>query len=326
MRLHNLKAFHKHLSDSAPHHLCRAYYIAIGDDFERSQAIESVLALLPGTPSRFRGSECSIVDLLDAMQSLSLFGGEPIVVLDEVEKLTKAPLQQLCEGLNFSSGYIVFGARSKSSLAQIIEKEGVVLDMLDEKPWEKEKRLAGLLVERAKRAGKSLTPDGAGLLLEHLGIDAALLDSEVDKLICYVGDGTHIGREEIMKLTPISRTASLWQMAEEVVWEGHEFTGVDSSSFPVLVAALRNQLHIGLVLATLIAEQRPSDQWSAYLPKLWPKMLEKRSSQAARLGSDYFRKGLDRLFDVELLSRTGSTQLRALLDSFRALLGRVDGR
>lgn len=317
MKYQNLKSFQKHLASAAPHNLCRMYLIAIHDDFERTKAIEAILSYLVTPPTRFSGVDCNLRDCLDAMQSMTLLG-ESIVVLDEVEKIPKKQLQTLCDHIGMPAGYVLFGARSKTALAPIVEKEGVVLDLLDEKPWDKEKRLAEQLNDRAKNAGKRLAPDAAPLLFERLGVDPALLESEIDKLICYVGDRPTIAREDILHISPASRTSTLWQTAEEVVWEGGEFPSMDATAFHGLIPALRNQLHLGLTLATLIEEKCPSDQWNKYLPKLWPKTLEKRSSQAAQLGAPYFRKGLEKLFDIELLSRTNSTQYRALLDLFRA--------
>lgn len=318
MRYQNLKSFQKHLASAAPHHLCRLYLIAIADDFERTKALELVLSYIAVPANRFSGVDCNLRDCFDAMQSMSLLG-ESVVVLDEVEKLSKKQLETLVSSLNAPAGYVLFGTRSKAaSLAALVEKEGVVLDLLEEKPWDKEKRLSEQLIERAKNAGKRLAPEVAPLLIERLGVDPALLESEIDKLICYVGDRGSISREDILAISPASRTSTLWQTAEEVVWEGGEFLSIDSAAFHGLIPALRNQLHLGLALATLIEERCPSDQWSKFLPKLWPKTLEKRSSQAARLGSAYFRKGLEKLFDIELLSRSSSTQYRALLDLFRA--------
>jgi DNA polymerase-3 subunit delta len=320
MKYQNLKSFQKHLSSAAPHNLCRVYLVAMADDFERTKVLDQILSYLVNSPTRFSGADCSPLEVLDAMQSLTLLGGDPIVVVDEVEKIAKKQVQMLCDHLNFSSGYALFGTRSKTPLAALAEKEGVVLDLLDEKPWDKEKRLAEQLAERAKNAGKRLGADGAQLLFERLGSDPALLESEIDKLICYVGDKPAITREDILQLSPASRTSTLWQTAEEVVWEGGEFPSLDSTAFHGLIPALRSQLHLGLSLSTLIEEKCPSDQWNRFLPKLWPKTLEKRSSQAARLGAPYFRKGLDKLFEIELLSRTNSAQYRALLDLFRAYL------
>lgn len=318
MRYQNLKSFQKHLTSAAPHNLCRLYLIAIQDDFERIKTLNAILSYLAPLPTRFSGSDCELREVIDAMQSQSLLAEEAVVLLDEVEKLSKKQLQTLGDCLMTFTGYLLLGSRSKVALANTVEKEGIVLDLLEEKPWDREKRLAEQLADRAKSAGKVLSPDGAALLLERLGTDAALLESEIDKLICYVGERSSLNWEDIQQITPASRTSTLWQTAEELVWEGRELPLIDTSAFHGLIPALRSQLHLGLTLATLIEEKCPADRWSRYLPKLWPKTLEKRSSQAARLGSLYFRKGLEKLFEIELLTRTNSTQYRALLELFRA--------
>ncbi len=318
MKYQNLKSFQKHLASAAPHHLCRIYLVSVSDDFERAKVIDLILSYISIPASRYSAADCDLRDCLDAMQSLSLLG-ESVVVLDEVEKLSKKQLELLGNRLSSPAGYVLLGSRSKTAqLTAVVEKEGVVFDLLEEKPWDKEKRLAEQLVERAKNAGKRLSPEAAPFLIERLGADSALLESEIDKLICYTGERPLIGREDILAISPASRTATLWQTAEEVIWERGEFPVLDSSAFHGLIPALRNQLHLGLSLSTLIEEKCPSDQWSRYLPKLWPKTLEKRSSQAASLGTAYFRKGLEKLFEIELLSRSNSTQYRALLDLFRA--------
>ncbi len=323
MRYNNLKSFQKHLASAAPSHLSRVYLIAIADDFERSKVIDSILAyvLTPdSSPSRFLGGESDARDILDAIQSPNLFAGESVVVLDEAEKLPKKNLLFLVDSIGTAfNGLFLIGARSKTALSTEIEKEGVVLDMTDEKPWDKEKRLAEQLAERAKNAGKRLDPAAALLLFERIDKDAALLENEIDKLICYTGDRSAIGKEDVLAISAASRTASLWQTAEEVVWEGK--TGsFDANSFHAAIPSIRSQLQLGLVLSTLIEENTPSDQWSSYLPKIWPKTLEKRSSQAAQLGSRYFQKGLEKLFEIENLSRSGPVQFTALLDLLRVYL------
>lgn len=316
MKYQNLKSFQKHLASAAPHNLCRMYFVGIADDFERSQVLDSILTLI-ATPdasiTRVSGNEIVLRDLFDAMQSPSLFSGAPIIVLDEAEKLSKKQMEALLECPVY--GYLLIGSRTKAAtLANGVEKEGVVLDLTDEKPWDREKRLAELLVERAQNAGKRIAPDALSLLFERLDKDLSLLETELDKLICYVGDQQAIIRDDVLRITAASRTATLWQTAEEIIWENGDIPAVE---FHGLVPALRSQLHLGLTLATLIETKCPADQWSAFLPKIWPKTLEKRSSQAARYGSAYFKKGQEALYEIELLSRSSSTQYRALLDLFR---------
>lgn len=320
MKYQNLKSFQKHLSSAAPHNLCSLYLALVKDDFERGKVMDKISSFFPDPPNYLSCSQAVLRDCLDALRSISLFG-ESLTILDEVEKLSKADLMVLLEHLKETTGYVILGSRSKvESLASFVEKEGVVFDLLDEKPWDKEKRVVDLIVEQLQNADKKLAPGGSDLLLERVGLDWALLTTEVDKLICYLGDRSTVSLQDIVNLCPVSKTATLWQTAEEVIWEGEEFGSFDSSSFHGMIPALRGQLHLGLCLATLIEEKRPSSEWGQFLPKLWPKTLEKRSSQAARLGSTYFRKGLERLLDIEILSRSDSTQYMALICLFKAHL------
>jgi DNA polymerase III delta subunit len=175
------------------------------------------------------------------------------------------------------------------------------------------------LTLRAKNAGKKLDAEVPSLLIERLGLDWATLVSETDKLICFVGTSrSEITKDDVLLLSPSSKGATLWQIAEDVIWEKGSFPPIDSTLFHGLVPALRAQLHLGLSLATLIEQKVSSDKWSIYLPKLWPKTLEKRSAQAAGMGSEMFKKGLEKLLYIELKSRNNSTQYKSLLDLFRA--------
>lgn len=320
MKYQNIKAFEKHLASAAPHNLCRAYLIAIGDDLERKKALHSLAKILvpPGdSEQRYSGSDAEVRHVTDALQSPNLFGGEPVVVVDECEKWGKKEAEALSDFLERGafSGYLLLGARGKTPLSKAVEKIGVVLDLSEEKPWDKEKRLAEGLNERAKLHGKRLASDAAPLLFERIGSDPAVLECELDKLICYVGDRPTIERSDIFRIGSASKTHTLWQMAEEMVWENG--LPCDASSFHGLVPSLRSQLSLGLKLATLFEAGVPQEEWSRHLPKMWPRALEKRREQAIKKGASYFRKGLDLLFKIELLSRTGSGQEEALLDLFR---------
>ncbi len=61
-------------------------------------------------------------------------------------------------------------------------------------------------------------------------------------------------------------------------------------------------------------------EWRAYFPKIWPKALEKKGELSGKFGTAYFRKGLDLLFHIELLSKSVSLPTEALLDYFRIKL------
>jgi hypothetical protein len=95
---------------------------------------------------------------------------------------------------------------------------------------------------------------------------------------------------------------------------------MDPAAFHSIIPSLRSQLEMGLKISELLAADTPRGEWAAFLPRAWPKMLEKRSAQAMKLGRSFFKNGLDLLFQIELLSRTGAGREGALLDLFRMRL------
>ncbi|MBS0626490.1 MAG: hypothetical protein JSS32_10620 [Verrucomicrobia bacterium] len=323
MKYQNVKAFQKHLESAAPHHLSRVYLIAVPDDFERRRILDSIVSLLlaPDQPVfRLSAAEASLSELFTAIDSPSLFGPEPIGLIDELEKLTKKNGQGLIDLISRpqSSGYLILGSRTKSPFYSAAEKAGVILDLSDEKPWEKEKRFTEHLIDRAKQTGKRLAPDVPALLFERIDKEIALLEKELDKLICFVGEKSTIDKNDVLQISASNRSHTLWQIAEEMVWEGGDPDSIDTSSFHGLIPSLRSQYQMGFKIATLIEANTEYSEIGKRLPKVWPKTLEKRISQAARFGSAHFKKGLDLLFRLDLLSRSGSTDLAALLDFFRA--------
>lgn len=318
MRYHNFRAFCKHLQSAAPDHLCRYYFVAVEDDYERKMAVSAVLSYFPKSSIvRLSGTSVCCRELIELLFSPSLFGGESLVFLDDADKVGKKEIQTLSSLMSSASpcGYFLSASRSKTILSSTFEKVGVVLDLIDEKPWDKEKRLTEQVGERVARAGKRIAADALALLFERLGMDAAFLDSEIDKLVCFIGEKPMIERSDVFRVSAL-REKQVWQMVEEIVWEGGAYF-IDASFFHTLIPALRSQFQTGLKILDLLDQATPRDQWSLYLPRIWPKMLEKRISQVMRLGRIYFLRGLELLFDVECLSRTGSTREHALLDFFR---------
>ncbi len=324
MRYTQLSAFHKHLASAAPQNLCRLYLIVCADAFERKSALDALLsyAAADALVVRYVGSETPVREILDALNSPRLFGGEPIVVVDEVDKkLHDALSSWFKEPPAF--GYLFLGAKGKIS-ASFAETHGVVLDLTEEKPWEKEKRLAEKLHQMAKSAGCRLSPDAASLILERVEGDAALIFHEMEKLICYAADKQEITRGDVEALCKSSRNFTLWQIADDLIWErvfranGSELS--DPSFFHGLIASLRQQLTLGMKMCQLKGAGVPFGEWRSHFPKIWPKALEKKAEISGRLGAAYFHRGLELLFQVELLSKSGGPATDALLDYFRIKL------
>jgi DNA polymerase-3 subunit delta len=321
MRYTNIKGFEKHLAASAPHQLCRIYLIQSADDFERKRSLDAVLTYVspPGSfPVRFYGGDATVQSVIEALDSPCLFSMQSTVVVDDADKKL---LDELAPHFKEPrAGYLLIGSRQKAS-ARWVEMHGVVLDLTEEKPWEKDKRWIEELHGKAKAADKRLSPDAALWMIERMERDAAVLASEMDKLLCYCAQKPVIERADVEQICSASRTHTLWQIADDFVWSqtyrADSADMRDSGFFFGLLASLRQQFMIGLKMHDLKARKVPVSDWAACFPKIWPKILEKKIQISERFGFNYFRGGLDGLFEIELLAKNSSVPLDALFDFFR---------
>ena len=315
MRYTNLKSFERHLLSSAPHHLSHIYVVMSTDDFERKKIITHILSYLQGTKTIFSGNGEELPQILEALTTQSLFDREPILFLEEGEKnLLTTLAKELKQGLSF--GFLLIGTRCKEG--SLFERQGVILDLLGEKPWEREKRWTEQLQERAKASGKRLSLDAIAWMMEHLEPSYAVLSQELDKLLCFCAEKETIERADIETIGIKNRSTALWTLAEEIIWE-RKFRLPEweiRDSFHPLLAQVRNQLFLGAKMHELHQQSVPFSEWNSYFPKLWPKLLEKRAQSIHHLGPTYFQKGIDLLFQIDLLSKSSPVPLEFLYDLF----------
>ncbi len=304
MRYQNLSPFIKHLQNAYPHHLASAYLIVSANEYERNQIIDRVLEFLPAAKRarRFRG-EFSIEKMLLEASSLSLFDNERWVVADFSKEISKKDGERL---LAISGCRWIIGASSKHPLLSFFDKEGVVLDLFEEKKWDKEKRLLERLLERIKNGEKEIRPDVAASFLTMLQPELAFVDSECDKLITYVGDRLQITLEDITAITASSQLSTLWQVAEDMVYRKLSrkgFACIDAVAAPLFFSILRNELRNGYKIRLLLEKNEPL---APHFPKMWPKMLERKKELALGRDPSYFPRALTRLFSLELRYKNGS--------------------
>lgn len=319
MRYQNLSSFEKHLESAGPNLLCRVYLIISSDAKVRKELIQQVIRAINPDPmdvDHFSGEKENI---FDALMSPSLFGNEPVVVIDPVDALKKKQaddLKQVFQKVQF--GFLLLGAEKKPNFTKEIEKEGVILDLSLEKPWDKERRLVETLVQMAAKERKKLSFDTAQFLVQRVGSDLSVLEQELFKVSCFVGEREQILPKDIEAMTEEALQQTLWKVAEEIVWEG----ALREEEIPAhgLIFSVRSQLQMGLKIISLLERRASLSDWSSALPRVFPKTLEKRKAQAHRLGKTYFQKGLEALYKLEVDSRASSTNIESLFDLFQTKL------
>lgn len=299
--------------------MSRVYWISIPHDYERAQVVEEVLSLVaPNLGNLQKWTELDLKSLGNHLESVSLFGDEPIAVLENAEALLKADIASLEKLIPKDFGILICSAKGKSPFSSVVEDVGVVLDLLTEKPWDREKRIQQTLIAFVQKEGKTIAPNALSALLEASDLEEGILQREIEKLLCYVGEKGQITIDDVGAVCRPSKAFAVWQTAEKVVWEKRGT--LEEAHFHELIPALRAQLQIGLKISHLLRENAPQEEWSAFLPRVFPKTIEKRMGEAGRLGARYFTVGLKTLFEIEVASRSGSSHLGALLDFFHCTL------
>ncbi|MCB1117365.1 MAG: hypothetical protein KDK50_02155 [Chlamydiia bacterium] len=318
MKFQNFSAFGKHLREAFPHNLSQCFALIVPKADERESAACHLISVLQKADPKLKVYKTLDFDkTLLEIQENSLFGDLPLVYLDEVESLNKKQWQELILAIkSLPSGVrlILAGANAKAcpTLSTEVKDALVMLDLSAEKPWDREKRIAEQLMQRASENGKTMERACLDYLFQAIGPELGLLEQALEKLICYSGEASHIDLKAAHKLVRPSKEQSLWQVAEKLIWDKVLPRRVESNDFPMLIGALRYQLELGLCM-TLTPEQ---------LKERFPTLRDRSLSkfQNYRYPAQYFERALRALYTSERAFKNGVSDGSLCFDLFAGKL------
>lgn len=333
MKYQNIDTFNKYLNISFPNNVPNLFFVISKEDFERSKIIDSITCFFPRNNffaiSRYSAEDNNAQEVIANLNSLSLLGDKPVVVLDEVELYKSKDLQLIVSYLkdNKLKSYCVLAARDKKSLLTLfseVDKRGVILDVSQEKTYEKEKRLSSFITERFAQNKKSISIEARDLILTLIGLDMCMLQNEIDKISLFVGSKTNIEKEDVEAICSSLGTMTPWQIAEKIIFEEDPFIVnlekdyyIDASFFQSLITALRYNLQEGYKVSSALEKNLNLNE---LFMSTNAKILEKRKSMAKIHGSEFFKEALKELFEIDLLSKSGMSSYLFLIDLFRIKL------
>ena len=331
MKFPSIAAFDKHLKEAYPDHLAPIFLIITPDEYERRKNIDKIKSLIQKKDATVRivslsGLEDPLEQVKGELLTPSLWGGLTLVIYEAVDKVkNNAELGSLFA--QFPPGvHLVLAAsgfKAVSELYQKGKKEIVALDMGDEKPWEKERRLQEWLVSAARVEQKILNSDVVHYLMQHLGPDLATLDQELAKLICFVGDKPRIELEDAKAICGTRDLFTGWQLAEKIVWDRAASLGEKLSDMGFLfpfIGQLRYHLQLGYRLAELIESKATPGDIKHHFPSLRPQQIEKFTAGAKARKPIFFHRGLEMLYNLEFASKSSPLDIAVLFDLFQAKL------
>jgi DNA polymerase III delta subunit len=247
------------------------------------------------------------VECLNELSGFSLFKSQRALYLEDIDKLSKMQSDALlaaCKQLPSDISLCLQASSSKGVMTAELEKLGPVVKFAEKKPWEKMDRLVQEVIEKARQAQITFHPQAARAFIEAVGTQAPIVQTELDKLICYVMDSKEIQVEHVNKICTGMSHESIFELFEAICFkqtrqalEVLQALYQEGSNPLALLAALRSQVTLHLKML-LLMETQP-DQLTISFPYLKGKMLEKKRGMLRGMGEGGLKRFQDLLFDAE---------------------------
>lgn len=289
------------------------------DKEEIRRALASLLKHKEGALVSFYPENFSTQTFLQEVETLPFLSQHKKVVVHEIEQLDEEAKEAICHFIEHPNRWIslyltALSLSAQSKLAKLMEKRGKVRRFREEKPWEKEKRLAEWLVHEAKGEGVKLSLQAATALAK--GVDHQMLNSEIEKLICYVGEKKEITLDAIRAVSIPIHHETLWQLGDAIFARqtasaltiGKILLQEGMTIFPLL-ANLRSQFQTGI---EIVQDRAP--------PYLKGRLLEKKQGILKNYGMQRLQQGLLLLFETEIQAKSSTIEPSLLLEILLAKL------
>lgn len=322
MKYNNLRAFEKHLEEASSVHFSPIYLVVAKDAFERSSAVDCLLKhLLKGQKNSELGVKTFDEDhlvlnqLLDELLTATLFSARKVVVVKFSDTLT-AQLRSSLEGklekivpetiLVMAMGSI----NHSTNFYKRLEKAGVVLEIPESKPWEREKSLSDWVVSRLNLSGKRIHPDACQILVKQVEGDLAFLHNELEKLLCYIGDRQEITLNDIRAICTNANVETVWQLGEAVFRRDaaaalriSKALLSDGTNLIGFLRQLRGQFQTEFQICSTLAAGGTSQDVMQLFPYMKGAILDRHMRLAQEYGIAGFKKGMQQIDAVELMAK-----------------------
>jgi DNA polymerase-3 subunit delta len=319
MRHQHPRTFTKHLEASAPDHFASVYVFAAKEPLERRWGFEQLKkAVFKSCPQldfqSFGGENNSFKAFLMALDMPPLLKSKRLLFFSDLHLLPKESLERLGAALEKLDPLTLVALTTESLAKQapfqkIIEKQGVILELGEEKPWERQKHRVEWLMQAASELKLQAALEALELLAQGAPPHWIGLMSEWDKLITYtIGEQT-ITAEHVKRICCLTPQITPWALGEaildldfkksmsqmaQLLWQGEAFIA--------LLRQLRGQLTQSLHLLSLAGAglgEKIEQKW----PYLKGGLLQKQISAARKYGPQQLIRALEIIDKIEFKAK-----------------------
>lgn len=257
--------------------------------------------------TRFAGSDAQLSTVSDELRTVSMWGDRRLVLVENADPFVtacRAQLEKLVENPPKKSVLVldVDSWPKTTRLAKQVAAKGLDVDCSDLKG----PQLLKWLQESAKETyGQSISREAAAMLIELVGEDLAMLDTELAKLASYVGAEGKIDVGHVKTLVGGWRMETTWAMADAVRDDdlGFALSALDqlltAGEAPMKLSGGINHVFKKFAVATDLARSSNLEQ-ALRQAQVFPQAVGASQSYLRRLGRSKAEKILQKLLTTDM--------------------------
>lgn len=324
MKFTQLKVFESYIRETEPGKSGNIYLILGKDSFERKACVDLLIEhLLKGEKSPhlalkvFQGGQLEMDAMMEELNALPFFSDKRLVIVQNTDELSKKELLQIeayFERPNPTLCLILSATAfaATTNFYKKAEKAGVLLDIAEEKPWEKEKTMREWIMMKVAAQGLRIDPQAVQLLLKQIGTDQAFLHSELEKLFCYIGERKEISSQDIAAITASVNLENSWQLCDAIF--SRNAAGAlriakallsDGTAFLGLLRQIRTQVQTDYQIFGILSQGGGAAEVTKQFPYMRGQILDRHMQAARGFGAERFKKAMLAIDETESLAKNG---------------------
>lgn len=330
MKYKEWTSFFKHLEEaSLKGHLSTVYALFGAGESDRNYIASKIFSYFtrgekPITFFRFSAGETPYTKIHEQLITPSLFGDQALIFVDGIEKWKKEEIEELICYLAHPCffSFLILGSSQAKLMQELYgkgKKEMIVLDLCQEKPWEKLQRLRAWSEVLLQHTPHKFSQDAIQFLMENVDPEMDALEMAIDKIVCFLPNKTYIQKADVQQLIVPKSHVINWQLAEELLFNPSRNAlniPKDISELIAVMGTLRYQVHVATKLSSLIRRGASVDEITQHLPTLRSTQLEKMLQKVKRIDLCFFFQIGAALCDLEALAKQSVLSASSLFTHF----------
>lgn len=319
MRHAQPRAFIKHLEASSPANFASSYLFIAKDPGDRRWGFDRLKEVLKRAfpdidVQACEGEGARHKDFMASLDTTALLNARRLLLLPDLHLLPKEAVGYLGSALEkippLTTLAITTESLSKNTaFYKSMEKQGIILEMGEEKAWEKQKYMVEWLMASAVEKGQKVAPDALEFLAQGVGGSWVGLMNEWEKLTTFAIGEALITAQHVKNVCCLTQSVTGWALAEAILDQDFkkafriitQLLQQGEALFSIL-RQVRSQLMTSLQILSL-TETGQGEKIELKWPYLKGSLLHKQIAAAKKYGERRLIEALEVLDKVEFKAK-----------------------